>query len=163
MSLPSLGSKNVPKKHRDGRLQGQQSALLNLGLYQKWERNGRQQVSSDWLARRTVEVKLRPTISRPVTLGVRHPSGTHDQFFFLLGIFFGQLRVCYFVAPSLTRGRVCTLLLLLVLANAVPRDSRPYFIVLILETPPTWSVRSPYLYPPRTWWPRYTPGHWVRP
>jgi hypothetical protein len=37
-------------------------------------------------------------------------SGTRDQFFFLLEIFFRQLRVCYFVAPSLTRGRVCNLL-----------------------------------------------------
>jgi hypothetical protein len=34
-----------------------------------------------------VEVKLRPTVSRPVRLGVRHPSGTRDQFFFLLEIF----------------------------------------------------------------------------
>jgi hypothetical protein len=31
-----------------------------------------------------VEVNLRPTVSRPVCLGVRHPSGTRDQFFFLL-------------------------------------------------------------------------------
>jgi hypothetical protein len=69
-----------------------------------------------------IEAKLRPTVSRPVRLGVRHPSGTHDQFFFLLEIFFRQLRVCYFVAPSLTRGRICILLLLLVLAISVPRD-----------------------------------------
>jgi hypothetical protein len=57
-----------------------------------------------------VEVRLRPTIGRPVCLGVRRPSGTCDQFFFLLEISFRQLRVCYFVAPSLTRGRVCNLL-----------------------------------------------------
>jgi hypothetical protein len=82
-----------------------------------------------------VDVKLRPTVSWPVRLGVRHPSGTRDQFVFLLGISFRQLQVCYFVAPSLTRGWVCNLLLLLVLASAVPRDSRPYFIVPILETP----------------------------
>jgi hypothetical protein len=48
-------------------------------------------------------------------------SGTHlgpaTNFFFLLEIFFGQLRVCYFVSPSLTRGRVCNLLLFLVLAS----------------------------------------------
>jgi hypothetical protein len=37
--------------------------------------------------------------------GVRSPSGSRDQFFFLLEIFFRQLRVWYFVAPSLTRGR----------------------------------------------------------
>jgi hypothetical protein len=63
-----------------------------------------------------VKVTLRPTVSRPVRLGVRRPSETRDQFFFLLEIFFRQLRVCYFVSPSLTGGRFCNLLLLLVLA-----------------------------------------------
>jgi hypothetical protein len=43
-----------------------------------------------------VEVNLRPTVSRPVHLGIRHPSGTRDQFFFLLEILFRQLQVCYF-------------------------------------------------------------------
>jgi hypothetical protein len=38
-----------------------------------------------------VEVKLRPTVSWPDCLGIRHPSGTRDQFFFLLEIFFRQL------------------------------------------------------------------------
>jgi hypothetical protein len=50
-------------------------------------------------------------------------SGTRDQFFFLLKIFFSQLRVCYFIAPSLTRGRVFNLLLLVALASAVPLGS----------------------------------------
>jgi hypothetical protein len=108
-----------------------------------------------------VEVKLRPTVSRPICLGVIHPSATRDQFFFHLENFFRQLRVYYFVEPSLTRGRVCNLLLLLVLASAVPQDSRPYFIVQILVTPPTWRSRSPYLYPPGTGSPRYATGHWV--
>jgi hypothetical protein len=57
-----------------------------------------------------VEVNLRPTVSRPFCLGVRRPSGTRDQSFFLLEISFRQLRVCYLVAPSLTRGWVCNLL-----------------------------------------------------
>jgi hypothetical protein len=38
-----------------------------------------------------VKVILRPTVSRPVRL--RHPSGTSDQFFFLLEIFFRQLAI----------------------------------------------------------------------
>jgi hypothetical protein len=70
-----------------------------------------------------VKVTLRPTVSRPVRLGVGHPSGTRDQFFFLLEILIRQLRVCYFVAPSLTRGQVCNFLLVLVLASAVPLGS----------------------------------------
>jgi hypothetical protein len=95
------------------------------------------------------EVKLRPTVNRPVRLGVRLPSRTRDQFFSLLAIFFRQLRVCYYVAPSLTRGRVCNLLLLVVLASAVPQDSNPYIIVPLLENPSTWRARSQYLYPTR--------------
>jgi hypothetical protein len=67
-----------------------------------------------------VEVILQPTVSRPDHLDVRHPSRTSDQFLFLIEIFFKQLWVCYFVEPSLRRGRVCNLLLLLVLASAVP-------------------------------------------
>jgi hypothetical protein len=46
-------------------------------------------------------------------------SGTGDQFFFSLKFSFTFLRGCYFVGPSLTRGRIYNLLLLLVLANAV--------------------------------------------
>jgi hypothetical protein len=114
-----------------------------------------------------VEVKLRPTVSRSVRLGVRHACGTRDKFFFLLEIFFRQLRVCYFVAPSLTRGRVCNLLYNCFwalpeqsLMGWSPSELRPYFTVSF-ETPPTWRARSPYLYPPGTGWPSYTPGHWV--
>jgi hypothetical protein len=55
-------------------------------------------------------VNLRPTVSRPVCPDVRRPSGTCDQFYFLLEISFRHLRFCKFVAPSLTRGRVCKLL-----------------------------------------------------
>jgi hypothetical protein len=51
-------------------------------------------------------------------------SGTHlgpaTNVSFSLRFFFRQLRVWYFVAPSLTRERVCNLLLLLVLTSAVP-------------------------------------------
>jgi hypothetical protein len=35
------------------------------------------------------------------------------------------------------------------------------FYCLRFETPPTRGSRSPYLYPPGTGWPSYTPRHWV--
>jgi hypothetical protein len=50
---------------------------------------------------------------RSGSLGAKHPTGTQAQ------IFIGQLRVCSRGAPSLTRGRVCRLQLLLVVASAV--------------------------------------------
>jgi hypothetical protein len=66
--------------------------------------------------------------------------GTHlepvTNFFSLLKIFFRQLQVCYFVAPSLTTGRVCNLLYIASGACQsghswieVPQNSRPYFTV----------------------------------
>jgi hypothetical protein len=73
-----------------------------------------------------VEVNLRLTVSRPVCPGVRCPSGTCDQFFFLHEISFRQLWLWYFVASSLTKGRVCNLLvqLLLGLARAVTLEPK---------------------------------------
>jgi hypothetical protein len=44
-----------------------------------------------------------------------------------------------------------------------PRPARlmTIFYCLRLESPPTWRVRSPYLYPPGTRWTSYAPRHWV--
>jgi hypothetical protein len=62
-------------------------------------------------------------------------------------------------APSLTRGRVSRLQFLLPRASAVILKSVSLYS-LRFETPPTFRARSPYLYPPGTRWPSYTPKHW---
>jgi hypothetical protein len=62
-----------------------------------------------------VKVTLGPTVSWPVCLGIKHSPGAYDQIFITLR----QLWICQFRALSLTRGWVCRLQLLLVLASTV--------------------------------------------
>jgi hypothetical protein len=62
-----------------------------------------------------VQVMLRLTVSRPVCLRTKHPSGGQDHILVTVR----QLRVFWCGAPSLTRGRVCRLQLLLAFASAV--------------------------------------------
>jgi hypothetical protein len=114
-----------------------------------------------------VKVILRLTVGRPVRLGVRHPSGTRDQLLFLLEIFFRQLRVCYFVATSLKRGRVCNLLLLLVLASAVQlgsesRGTQDRILLSQFLRLPQPGGPGPRIYVPQEQGgPDIPPRHWI--
>jgi hypothetical protein len=99
----------------------------------------------------------------------RHPSGTRDQFLFLLEIFFRKLRICYFEAPSLTRGRGCNLLLLLVLASPVPlwsesRGTQDHILLSQFLRLPEPGEPSPRIYIPQELGEPDIPpppGHWV--
>jgi hypothetical protein len=69
-----------------------------------------------------VKVKVKVKVSHIATDGqsiskywCRAPSGAHDQIF----ISRRQLRPCFCVAPSLTRGQVCLLYMVLALASVV--------------------------------------------
>jgi hypothetical protein len=75
------------------------------------------------------------------------PVWSPDQIFITVR----KLPVCWCGEPSLTRGQVCRLQLLLVLAVSGPSPAGIMTILYSLrfETPPTWRARYSYLYPPR--------------
>jgi hypothetical protein len=72
-----------------------------------------------------------------------------------------KLRVCYFATPSLARGRVYNLLLLLVSPAQFRGTQDHIFLSEFLRLPQPGGPGQLYLYPPGTRWPRYTSGYWV--
>jgi hypothetical protein len=81
-----------------------------------------------------------------------------------------QLNTCgysCYVILSLTKGQVCRLQLLLVLARAVILRSESHgthdhiLLSQIRDSPNLEGQVPPYLYPPSTRWPSYTSRHWV--
>jgi hypothetical protein len=88
-----------------------------------------------------------------VILGVKPPSGAQEQIFVTVTYLRGAL--------SLTRGRICRLQLLLVLASAVilgseSRGIHDHILLSQIRESPNLEGQVPYLYAPGTRWPNYT-------
>jgi hypothetical protein len=83
--------------------------------------------------------------------------------------FIFQLNTCRYspyVTSCLTRGWVCRLQLLLVLANAVilrseSRGTHDHILLSQIRDSPNLKGQVPVIITPRTGWPGYTPRHWV--
>jgi hypothetical protein len=115
-----------------------------------------------------IKVILQLTVSRPVCPCIRQAFGTRDQFVFhYMEIIFRQFGVFCHGAVSPTRGRVCNLQLLLGLPSAVFLRSESceihnHILFSQFYTPPNQRAKFLYLFPPKTGWSSYSPGHWAR-
>jgi hypothetical protein len=109
--------------------------------------------SLELLACLSLSLLLRPTVSRPVCLEIKHPSVAYYQIF----ISVRELRVRRCGALSLMRGQVCHLQLLVGIASAVilgseSRGTRDYILLSQFLSPPMTRRATVEVFDPASTW-----------
>jgi hypothetical protein len=121
-----------------------------------WIGRGQSIWSANNISQVQVQVTLRPTVSRPVCLGVGPSFRAHDQIFIIVG----HLRSSCWGAPSLTRGRVCNLLVQFAVTLR-SKSCRTRDILLCHLTLPHLEGQVPVSTTPRNRVAQLYPGHWL--
>jgi hypothetical protein len=132
-------------------------------LLRFWNQCFKSEKGNSGVSQSQVKVILGLTVSRPVRLGIRHPSGTGDQFFpFFLWLSFWQFRVCWCWAPSLTRSPVCTFPFLPSIASAAfLRSEFQSVYCLYFWVSSNQEGEVPLFISPSNRVAQLYPGHWV--
>jgi hypothetical protein len=99
------------------------------------------------------------SVSQSVCLGVESTLGLVTRYYFLSEGCYLKFAVL-FLWGALSDERTGLNFAVQSLDAPSHAEPLPYFAVSS-ETPPTLRARFPYLYPPGTGWPSYTPGLWV--
>jgi hypothetical protein len=97
---------------------------------------------------------------RSVCLGIEHACETCDQILLPFRMLLSEICGLISVGRPLWQedeSAVCSA----IAQWSESHRTRNHTLLSSSETPPTWRARLPYLYPPGTGCPSYTPDHWV--
>jgi hypothetical protein len=110
------------------------------------------------------EVTLRLTVSQSVSqsvcLGIEHPCGTCDQILLPVGMLLSEICRLVSVGRQLWREDGSAICIVITQWSESLRTHN-HILLSHLRLPQSGGPGSRNLYLPGTWWPSYTPGHWV--
>jgi hypothetical protein len=102
----------------------------------------------------------RRSVSQSKCLGIEHTCGNYDKLLLPARILLSA--ICGLVSAGRPLWREDVSAICSVTTQwPESRSSCNHTSLSHLRLPQTWRDRFPYLYPPETGWPSYTPGHWV--